>query len=477
MKGTDPPVLIGNALSSMVAATELANSDHPIVVVNGTNNWGGHFTTLEFDGIAYDAGMVLHEFTSFGAQGNIENISTYDPSIRNDTGRFCKTIADYVGRFQKTHAVCGIKMYVDGRCYDDFLIANKLTSLNEMPFAGEVLTELLPLAAKGASTDLHASKKHSSAGFNGRAFEPVSLANHGPTLHAKLFEPYCRKLLNIGTADVVALYHRVAWLPLFYPETLLSYLQRSPQTLPPTVFDYPDVGCIGDVAARLKTGLLQCPNVRVLRKFPTRLRFTPDRKYEISFDDQTAIKTERLAWSGNLTDLLKLAGAPEKVRPYDKASFTLVFAKVLAYRLTDDFSVLSVSDPAFVIHRVTNQTRCNGDITAEYHRLVIEINFDCRLERRLVANPEDLHQWVAKELVMMGLIDDPTSLDIVKVVDLKNALPLPNKKNVDAFEDELAAVRAIFPTVSLSAGSCGFSSSSFNHQVLQGLKLARTWSI
>lgn len=477
MRGADSCVLIGNALSTLVAATELADSGHEIVVVNGTNNWGGHFTTLEFDGMAYDAGMVLHEFTSFCPRGNDEDIYTYDASIRNDAGRFCKTLADYVGRFQRTHAVGGIKMYVDGRCHDDLLIANDLMSLTEMPFAGQLLSELEVLAAVGDRAELHASKKHYSPIFNHVAFESVSLANHGATLHAKLFEPFCRKLLNIGTSEVVALYHRVAWLPLFYPETLLSYLRRLPQSLPPTVFEYPDLGCIGDLPAMLKNRLMQSPNVRVLKAFPTRLRLTADGNYEISFGDRPAITTERLAWSGGLGDLLKLAGTPGEARHYDKASFTLVFAKVSADGLTDDFSVLSVADPSLLIYRVTNQTRCNGDVSAEYHRLVIEMNFDYRQERTLDSNPEAVHQCVAKEMVMMGLIDESTRLDIVKVVELRHGLALPTIRNIRAFAEEQAAVGSIFPSISLSAGSSGFSSSSFNHQVLQGLQLARTWSL
>ena len=118
MKNAEPCVIIGNALSAMVAATELAKIGHQVILVNGTNNWGGHFITLNFDGVTYDGGMVLHEFTSFSEQGK-EDISTYNPAIRNDTGRFCKTVANYVGRFQKTHEVSGIKTYIDGQYYDD----------------------------------------------------------------------------------------------------------------------------------------------------------------------------------------------------------------------------------------------------------------------------------------------------------------------------------------------------------------------
>ena len=477
MKNIAPCVLIGNALSSMVAATELAKAGHQVILVNGTNNWGGHFITLNFDGIAYDGGMVLHEFTSFGAQSEVEDISTYNAAIRNDTGRFCKTIADYVGHFQNTHEVSGIKNYVDGQYYDDLLIANALTTLSKLPFAAQVRAELSALVADTQNADLHASKKHTSASFNRLPFESVSLANHGATLHAKLFEPYCKKLLNIGTADVVALYHRVPWLPLFYPETLLSYLQGSPQALPPTIFNYPDSGCVGDLASQLKTEILQSANIQVINKFPTQLRRTDDGKYAISFDDIPTINTDRLAWSGGLSELLKAAGATDKVHTYDKASFTLVFAKVLATKLKSDFSVLSIADLSTVFYRVTDQTRCSDDADAEYHRLVIEINYDYLMQQRDIASPQDLQALIAKELVAIGVISDAASLEVVKAVDLKNALPLPSTNNIQAFEGELATVKTMMPEITLLAGSSGFSSSSFNHQILQGLKLAQTWSV
>jgi NAD(P)-binding Rossmann-like domain len=477
MKNTHPYVIIGNALSSMVAATELAQAGYQVTLVNGTNNWGGHFTTLNFDGIAYDGGMVLHEFTSYGVQSEVEDISTYNAAIRNDTGRFCKTIAHYVGRFQKTHEVNGIQTYVDGQYYDDLLIANALTTLKKLPFAEQVRTELATLVADTHNADLHASKKHTSAYFNRLPFESVSLANHGATLHAKLFEPYCKKLLNISTADVVALYHRVPWLPLFYPETLLSYLQGSPQVLPPTVFDYPDTGCIGDLAGHLKTEILQSSNIQVINKFPTQLKRTDDGEYEVSFDELPSIKTGRLAWSSGLAELLKVAGAADKTLHYDKASFTLVFAKVLASKLTADFSVLSIADTSSVFYRVTDQTRCNNDTHAEYHRLVVELNYDYLMVQRQCANHQDLQALIAKELVAIGVINDEASFEVVKTVDLKNALQLPNAKNIQAFEDELAAVKSLMPSIVLLAGASGFSSSSFNHQVLQGLKLAQTWSV
>ena len=90
MKQGRPIVLVGNALAVLVAAATLARRGADVVVVNPTRNWGGHFTTFEAGGTVFDPGMVLYEFTSFSPQGP-EDVATYDPSVRNDVGRFCST--------------------------------------------------------------------------------------------------------------------------------------------------------------------------------------------------------------------------------------------------------------------------------------------------------------------------------------------------------------------------------------------------
>jgi hypothetical protein len=475
MNNNEPYVLVGNALSSMIAAVELADAGHQIMIVNGTNNWGGHFVTLNFDGINFDAGMVLHEFTSYNTQADVEDISTYNAALRIDTGRFCKTVEAYVARYQQTHEVDAIQMYVDGQYYDDLLIANALTALNAMPFAEQVKNELLTLLADAANSQLHASKKHNTVGFDQQPLEPVSLANHGATLHARIFEPFCKKLLNIGTKDVSALYHRVPWLPLFYPETLLSYLENRPQALPSTIFSYPDQGGVGDLAAQLKQKIFDSNHIQVINAFPTQLKLLAENRYELSFNDQASITTTKLAWSSSPSDLLKVLGETEQIQDYDKASFTLVFARIPTSKIKLDFSVLSIADPSLVSYRISNQTRCaNAD--DEFQRLVIELNYDYLAEKNSVPNPQELQNLITNELITLGIIAEAGSLEWIKAVDLKKALVLPSTKNIKAFENEVTAVKNIVPTIELLANASGFSSSSFNHQVLQGLKLAQKWS-
>ena len=478
-----PYVLIGNALSTMVAANRLTEAGEHVVIVNGSNNWGGHFTTVSCDGVSYDAGMVLHEFTSYSFASANEDLRTYNPAIRNDAGRFCNTVRQYVNLYQETHEVTNIKMYVEGKCYDDMLIANSLTVIQQLPFADSVKKELLKLLDQPSKSALHASNKLISDDFNQISYSLASLANHGDTFNTRLIEPFCKKLLNIGTEDVLARFHRVPWLPLFYPETLLSYLQGTPQQLPPTVFSYPIGECVGDLAHKLRAKIQGNRHINIINEHPKQLIVRDDGSYEISFNQHEKINAKNMAWSGGLGDLLKIIGLNTEVGSYEKCSFALVFLTIPTNAIKLDFTVLSIVDPEIMSYRITNQSRCSEfDLAHEsgFDRLVIEINTDYLAENKsvnaclhgLATNFKDL---AIAELVALGIIADGACVNIVKVLELKNTLPLPNVNNMQTYTKEMAAVLNAVPSMSLLGPASGFSSSSLNHQVLQGLKLYETW--
>ncbi len=478
-----PYVLVGNALSTMVAANKLAEAGEDVIIVNGSNNWGGHFTTVSCDGLSYDAGMVLHEFTSYSTNRAEENLTTYNPAIRNDTGRFCNTVRQYVHRYQDTHEISGIKMYVEGQFYDDLLIANSLNTLPQLPFANSVKNELQKLLGQSERSALHASNKLVADDYNQLSFHLASLANHGETFHAKLIEPFCKKLLNVGTDNVLARLHRVPWLPLFYPETLLSYLQGTPQTLPPTVFSYPSGECVGDLAQKLRANMQGNCHVNIINEHPKQLKLREDGSYEISFNQHEELITKNIAWSSSLGDLIKVLGLSASVVNYEKCSFALVFLKIPTDAIKQDFTVLSIVDPEIMTYRITNQSRCSmtdNSRSVGVDRLVIEINTDYLAEMQKARQATqglviDIKSLVINELVKIGIVTDSAVVEIVKILELKNALPLPNAHNKQIFTEELTAVLDAVPSMALLGPSSGFSSSSFNHQILQGLKLYESW--
>lgn len=465
-------VIVGNALSGMVAAKAIADSGQQVVMVNGKKNWGGHFSTVTFGEYQFDAGMVLHEFTAFNS-GAFNDLSTYNPKVRNDAGRFCNTVKSFVEQYQTTHKVDDIQMLVDGRLYDDMLIANQLESLLSMPFADQIKTELEEITQSTANQNLHAQHKLQSSEFENFDFESVSIANHGRTLHEKLIEPYCQKLLNCSAKAVSAYYHRVPWLPLFYPETLLSYLQKQPQALPKTVFSYPSGQHVGDIAHKIKSEILSHPNITVISEEPTKFSKAKGSGYALSFVEHEPLIANQAAWSGNLGSLLKIVGHEKAMQTYDKASFVLMFVTVTKEALKKAFSVLSVIDPAYVIYRITNQTQCAKE-SSDVQQLVIEMNADV-LEKHDISE-ELLSELVRNELKQMGLIDSDRPINVIKAVTLRNALPLPSFANIRAFDLEQTVIQEMFEDIVLLGSASGFSSSAFNHQIIQGLKLAGQWS-
>ena len=468
-----PIVLVGTALSLMVAATKLAKTGADVAIVNTGQNWGGHFTTVTCKGVSFDAGMVLHEFTSYNAQSGDEDRRTYDAAVRNDAGRFCETVRDYIAGYQATHDIMAPSMYVDSGVRDDILIANALSSLRGLPFADRIEAELTALLELPAAS-LHASRKHRSEAFKTSDYRSASLVNHGATFHSSLIEPFCRKLFNAPTSDVVALYHRVAWLPLFYPETLLSYLRGTPQALPPTIFSYPVGECVGDLANKLKIEIENDERITIIAERPTGMSVRDDGRIELHFATQDAIASERTAWANTPGDLLRLLGLEQHAANYQKCSIALAFMRIPTSALKLDFTVLSVVDPEIVTYRVTNQSRCAG-VESEFANLVVEFNPDYAALATAHAAQEETKVRVGADLVALGLVSDMTDIEWLDVKQLNNALMLPSGPNRSAFEQELNAMLAAAPTISRLGPASGFFSSSFNDQIVQGLQLAAQW--
>ena len=461
-----PIVLVGNALSLMVAAIRLARDCAEIAIVNPTKNWGGHFSTFIANSVPFDPGMVLYEFTSFNSESREADPATYDPAIRNDAGRFCAKVQTFVEGYQRTHEIPTPKMYIDGCVLDDILIANSLLSLRELSFAEQCTQELRHLADPGA---LHASHKLGSVAFNEFDYESASLANHGETFHARLIEPFCRKLLNIPTRDMLALYHRVAWLPLFYPETLLSHFHGNPQALPPTAFSYPTGERIGDLATKLKTEIEGNARITIIQDSLASLSLAAQGRIALTLENGDVISSKKVAWANTLKELLCAIGLEQRAATYQKCSIALAFLRLPATMLRLDFSVLSVVDSRFAIYRITNQSRCTGQDAGTVD-IVVELNPDYAASLDMDHGTSGIAPQIARELLELGIITGAGEIEWLAVKQMPNALMLPTRGNRTGFMSERAAVLEAVPGVSLLGPASGFFSSSCNDQIVQGLQ-------
>jgi hypothetical protein len=106
--------------------------------------------------------------------------------------------------------------------------------------------------------------------------------------------------------------------------------------------------------------------------------------------------------------------------------------------------------------------------------LVSEINID--YAESILGCPADernLIDLMLHELSSLGVIANKESHDLVVLKQLKNTMMVPNRSNRDFFLIENKAILDILPNINLLGPASGFLSSSFNDQVVQGLKLAR----
>lgn len=464
-------ILYGNSLAVMVAAEKLSHiPNYKITVLNPSTHWGGHFSTLTVNGRLFDLGMILFEFTSFNYK-NKELISSYNPLRRNDSGRFLDYVDEYISSMVESGNVETPQMYYDGLFYDDFLIANNINSLLTMNLSSGAQVELECIVGDAKNNSLHASKKTTSNVFLSASFHEVSLINHGQQIHNKLIEPYCKKLLNVGSAEVVALYHRVPWLPLYYPETLLSHLKGDPVKLDPTQFRYP----LGLPASALTTKILQklksSPTVSLVEDASlSDIVQVNQNTFEFAIENEVSYQSTNVVWGSENSRLLNLLDSNRIEENYQKTTVILIFLTIPEDVLLKIFTVLNVVDELFAVYRISNQTILANK--TGLMDLAIEINLNYYYRIYGVSDDSGLLSNVFDELENLGVTSSlPSNLkDSVKII--KSQLMIPNLYNMDLFTREYKDVQNHCPSFHLAGPSSGFFSSSMNDQIIQGLKIS-----
>lgn len=459
-------ILAGNQLTTLVAGTELARAGRKVCLVNPTPSWGGHFTRLTVAGETFDPGAVSHEFTAFNRSG-AENPLDYDSRRRSDVGRFIGLIESYTRSHIELHRMPMPSTVFAGGLNEDIIMSNRLSLVKHPRLAPRAREELQILQAQPPG-ELHASRKKESPLFIRRSYDEASVANHGATLHNALFEPMFFKMSNIPSARLLALYHRIAWLPLYYPETLASQFTDHPQELPETYFCYPRAGFIGAFGEALAEAA-RAAGATLIRSDITQAKGKEDGPRSLRLEKGEEISAPALVWSLNHDSLLQWAGA-QPPQPLERWSVMLVFAKADPTKLLRDFSVLYVPDDTYLFYRACNQTTCAGAPDPKA-RLVFEINPDFARARGL-HDPEAVLQRLRADLVHLGVLAQPDHLEVVGHRTLKNVLLLPSAANWDQLENERDALTAAYPGFIFTRNVESFFTDTLNDQIIKGLKLS-----
>ena len=469
---THPFALIGNGLAVLVAATERARRGLPTLVVNPGGPWGGYFAGVQADGVRWDAGMVLYEFDSYRMPAAAPALSSYAPQRRNDIGRFCATVRDYVARHQPTRPIAPPSMWVEGRIRPDLLLANRIKALPQLACAEAARRELaLALDARLASP-LHARRKDCWAHHAPDA-DAASRLNHGRVLHEAVFAPFAHQVLNRDASHLAALYHRVPWLPLYWPETLLAALDGDAM-LAPSTFWHPTGASVADLCRALAEALEASPHI-TLRAGGVRI--AADRHgfaLHLATAPHEALRAARLAWAGTPRQALDARGlAAHETAAEERLPLLLALLRVPRAALRRDFSVLHLAAADTGCYRIGHVSALRGDEDGDDVRLVVEANAERFTARhgRLDDDAATLDA-VMRDLAVTGVVAEGTRARFSRLLRLPAGLPLPTPPALDAWHADHARLCEALPALYRLAASAAPFATSLSDQIVQGLALA-----
>lgn len=462
---TEHTIIVGNALAGMVSALELAKQGKTVTLINPGGPLGGYFAGVEIDGEMFDAGLVKFELDGYLSQQH--QLSSYNPKLRNDVGRFMNVVHAWALQYAPLHQFDMPKMWLQNKVYDDVVLSNSYHSFSQLPFAQASIKELQTIP----SADIHAREKANGVRYHTLDYLTASLANHGKSMHEHIIAPYLMKAHGVTADKMLARYHRVAWLPLFYPETLLTSFNGKPVSLKPTVFHYPKQGAIGGICKQVKQQLFSHPNISYVQQpVQSVTRTTTGWRLQLT---EACVDGANLVWTGAPSVLLKALGKTPTVAHEIKSPLAVLFLRIKKTDIRNIYTLLHVLDMDKCAYRITNQTAC-ADNHEDDMNIVVEFNQD--YFKHLYGETESDSQIITKllaELEAMNMVAKNSMPLIATIKRIPGGFLVPDAAARDAWEHDQQTLVAEHPDIALLAMSSGFFATSLNDQVIQGLYYAQ----
>ncbi|MDO5056414.1 MAG: hypothetical protein Q4E06_03670 [Lautropia sp.] len=482
-------VVVGSSLAVLVAATERARRGLQTVIIRSGGALGGYFSGVHVMGRRRDAGMVLYEFSSFRETDAMPSLSSYDPMRRNDVGRFCGLVRRYVGQQQKTRVIDTPQMWTDGQWLPDMMLGNGIRAVTRLSCVAEARRQLLDISSRVRpdSSLCHPANKgtwpangkppadwEKLAGRSGLGFDcdSVSRIVHGDVLHEALFLPFARQVMNRDASHLSALYHRLPWLPLYWPESLLAELDGSGASIPPTLLSAADGESVAEFCQRLVANVRENPLITLVDDHLLAMSRTPD-SFELVLAAKGRLSTDRLVWA--LTPEQGVALAGMAASPANDARLPLVLG-FLAFREQDllrNHSFVHAVSANIGLYRVTNSTACSNRNDEGLVHLVVEANPNRLMSvHGALSDDQEVVQAMTADMVRMELLREGALPSASELRRFDGALPLPTHEAVERFLHDQERLRAHMPGIELVGASAAPFAMGLSDQIVQGLQVA-----
>jgi hypothetical protein len=394
-------------------------------------------------------------------------VGGYRPERRYDWTRF----AGLVDRWQAAHVELRRtptpEVLVEGRRWPDHLMSDRL----------DVLAALGPPPPTPVSREdpAHASHKTTGTAFDDLGYVAAAERNHGPEVQRRLVTPFAEKVLGPSHSTLLARYHRAAWLPLYWPETVTDACAGRPTGVPEHSFFTTSSGFVGDLVRSVERRVADMPTVTVEPAAVASLTAGAG-GWEVRTTTGGTWRHPRPVLGVAHERARALVDGPPVARPRG-ASVTALCVLVRAAAVRDPVACLLVADRESTTYRVTDQDLLAGRDPA-WRRVVVEAGHGADV---LAAEGVDVPSLLVRELCSLygiepagrgpGVTGHP-DVRVLRTLHAPGALAVPTPALVAADREAREALLVAMPSALLTGALLGTALNSLGDQVVQGLAVA-----
>lgn len=465
-------LILGTGLSSLVAALTLSDdSSNEVLIFMDGKSFGAHFMGQKIDGFSFDNGMIYLEPAS-----NVENSTKditrpYNPELRYDWTRFGRQLNKFLSENISLRQVDTPLSYIDGAYYPDLLIADRLDAV------ADIISSRGP--SKTFPNSSHPKYKNIDTYWDDFLYVDAAKIFHGEDLSELIENSFFKKFCPPGQLNkILAKYHRMLWLPLFYPETIQSAMQRPKQeSLKEYKFFAPSSGFVGEFVQNLVDKLKVRKNVN-LYPDPIKSISIDDNHIKINSGDLYATFEANASIYSSLSMDRLLHLSDENIcanKAIECTGVHLCYAVVKKEFIKNLFSTLNILDSSESALRISNMdTFANND--DKYARVTIEypLNFSDPSGGTPPGDDavmSDIHKHIFRAVIPT----DPDAIRILKKITLNKALALPTLENLAIYKQLRQLMTEKLPLVNCFASASHYGAASMNDQIIQGLSIGKNF--
>jgi hypothetical protein len=395
-----------------------------------------------------------------------DKIQPYNPEFRYDWTRFGRKLNLFLSEKTSLVQLRTPLSYINDRYFPDVLISDRLDSI------ANICTSNIPV--RQFPSDQHPKNKNISTYWETFSYIEASKKFHGEDLSKLIEDAFLKKFCPPDQVDkVLARYHRMLWLPLYYPETI-HYATHGIElnSLKEYKFYAPSSGCVSEFIRSLINQLKERSNVKIVSVPLKSLKFEAGSIKVLLSEGDTACEYAGKIYSGMSSDRFFYLTDPS-ICLIDSLKCTgvhICYVLIEKKLIINNFSTLNILDCSENALRISNMDSfaTNSD---EYARVTIEYPLDFSAPN---GGKPPLDEVIRRDIckhIYLSESAEYQSIQILKKLTLNKALALPITENLNIYKDARFLMSKHFPGVQCFASTSYYGVASMNDQIIQGLSV------